>query len=195
MKIALFDFDGTISSKDSLVEFIKYAVGEKAYYVGILKLSPLLVGFILKLVKNDIAKEKLFSYYFKGWNHSSFTNVAVEYSQKQIKNIVRPKAVEKIKWHLRQGHDVVVVSASMESWLEAWCDGMKIGLIATKLEVVDGKITGNFISKNCHGAEKVERINEIYNLFEYDYVYAYGDSGGDKEMLTLADESFYKPFR
>ena len=59
----------------------------------------------------------------------------------------------------------------------------------------DNIITGNFITKNCYGQEKVNRIKESYDLSKYDLIYAYGDSRGDKEMLELANNSFYKPFR
>ena len=70
-----------------------------------------------------------------------------------------------------------------------------IELIATKLEFKAGKLTGKFATNNCYGAEKSHRIKELFDLELYDYIYAYGDSRGDKEMLALADESFYKPFR
>lgn len=70
-----------------------------------------------------------------------------------------------------------------------------IVLIATKLEIRGSKLTGKFASQNCHCIEKVNRIKEIYDLDDYEYIYAYGDSSGDKELLALADESFYKPFR
>ena len=132
---------------------------------------------------------------FATMDAAKFKNLAEQYSFKQIANITRPKAIEKIKWHQQQGHEVVIVSASMECWLKAWCQKNTVELIATQLEIKNNKITGKFLSKNCHGIEKVNRIKETYDLSQYDYIYAYGDSRGDKEMLALADESFYKPFR
>ena len=124
-----------------------------------------------------------------------FMKVANEYSLNNIKLILRIKAMEKIRWHKKQGHKVVVVSASIECWLKPWCDENNLDLIATKLGVEDGIVTGRFLTKNCYGIEKEIRVKEQYNLNEYDYVYAYGDSHGDKELLALANESFYKPFR
>ena len=103
--------------------------------------------------------------------------------------------MEKIAWHNEQGYKVVVVSASIERWLKPWCDKNDLDMIATKIEVKDGIVTGKLLSKNCHGIEKANRVKEAYNLSDYDYIYAYGDSRGDKELLTLADERFYKPFR
>ena len=68
-------------------------------------------------------------------------------------------------------------------------------LIATRLEIKDDLMTGKFLTKNCYGIEKVNRVKEAYNLDDYDCIYVYGDSRGDKELLELADKSFYKPFR
>jgi len=195
MNIALFDFDGTITTKDSLINFVQFAVGKREYYIGMLKLSRMLITFTFKLIPNYIAKEKFISYFFKDWESTSFDKIAVTYSLKKIDEIIRTKAMEKINWHKEQGHQVVIVTASMESWLKGWCKKNGVDLIATKLESIDNKLTGKFTTKNCYGIEKVKRVKEAYDLKLYDYIYAYGDSSGDKELLAIADESFYKPFR
>jgi len=158
-------------------------------------LSPMLIAYKLKVIPNYKAKEYMLSYFFKGTSEKKFMQVANEYSLKHIDTILRPKAMEKIAWHKEQGHKTVIVSASIECWLKPWCDENSLELIATKLEIKDGIVTGKFLTKNCYGIEKAHRIHEEYNLSDYDHIYAYGDSRGDKELLELADESFYKPFR
>ena len=72
---------------------------------------------------------------------------------------------------------------------------MEIGLISTQLETINDKLTGNIAGKNCNGEEKATRIRSIYNLAEFDEIYCYGDSNGDKQMLALGTKTFYKPFR
>lgn len=193
--LVLFDFDGTITIKDSLADFIHYAVGTPAYYMGLLKLSPMLTAYTFKLIPNHIAKEKLIAHFFKGWDAEHFRKLAEKYSLEEISNIIRPKAIEKIKWHQAHGHKVVIVSASVELWLKAWCDKNRIELIATCFEMKNDKLTGKFSTPNCYGIEKANRVMQKYNLSDYDHIYAYGDSRGDRELLALADESFYKPFR
>jgi HAD superfamily hydrolase (TIGR01490 family) len=195
MKLALFDFDGTITTKDSLECFIKFAVGSKAYYLGLLKLSPMLTAYKLKLIPNYVAKQKLISYFFKGWDQLKLELLGAKYSEEKIASILRPLAMKKIRWHQEHGHKVVLVSASMETWLRSWCQESGIELLGTQLEFENGYCTGKFVSKNCYGIEKVNRIKKHLKLSDYDYVYAYGDSSGDKELLTLANESYYKPFR
>jgi HAD superfamily hydrolase (TIGR01490 family) len=194
-KIALFDFDGTITTDDSLIKFIRFVVGDTKFVIGMAVLSPMLTAYKLKLIPNYKAKQYMLSYFFKGMSEEKFMKVAKEYSLKYIDTILRPKAMEKIAWHKEQGHKIVIVSASIECWLKPWCDKNDLDLIATKLQIKDGIVTGKFLAKNCYGIEKANRVQERYNLGGYDHIYAYGDSCGDKELLELADESFYKPFR
>lgn len=193
--LALFDFDGTITTDDSLLKFIRFVVGDIRFVIGLVVLSPILVAFKLKLIPNYKAKQKMLSWFFKGCSEQRFNQVANEYSLKHIDKILRPKAMEKLEWHRSQGHDIVIVSASLESWLKPWCDKHDLKLIATQLEIKDGWVTGQLKSQNCHGAEKVNRIKQIYNLANYESIYAYGDSSGDKDMLALTKQAFYKPFR
>ena len=193
--IALFDFDGTITTDDSLIRFIRFVVGDLKTLWGMVFLSPMLVVYKLKLIPNYKAKQMMLSYFFKGMDKQQFQKIAEEYSLKHIDTILRPKAMEKITWHKELGHKVIVVSASIECWIRPWCDQNGLDLIATKIKVKDGLITGKFLTKNCYGIEKASRVKEAYNLDDYDYIYAYGDSRGDKELLGLADKSFYKLFR
>lgn len=194
-KISLFDFDGTITTDDSLIKFIRFVVGDIKTAWGMLLLSPILITYKLKLVPNYKAKQLVISYFFKGMREKQFLKDAEDYSLNHIDKILRPKAMEKIAWHLEQHHKVVVVSASIECWLKPWCDKNSLDVIATKIEIKDGMVTGKFLSLNCSGLEKANRVKEAYNLSDYDYIYAYGDTRGDKELLALANESFYKPFR
>ena len=194
MELALYDFDGTITTKDTLADFIQCAVGKKLYYMGLFIMSPMLAAYTLKIIPNNIAKERFMTHFFKGWDEIHFKQIAEQYSLKQINKITRPKAMDKIRWHQEQGHKVVVVSASPENWIKGWCEKNKVDLIATRLEIENGKLTGKFASKNCYGMEKVKRIKEVYDVSQFDYIYAYGDSRGDKEMLSIANESYYKHF-
>ncbi len=195
MEIVFFDFDGTITTKDTFIDFIQYTVGKPAYYFGLLQLSPIITAYKLRLIPNYVAKEKVFGFFFRDWEVDYFLKFANSYSKEEINNIVRPKAIERIKWHQNQCHTVVIVSASIECWLQKWCENYNIELISTRIEFVDGKITGKFATKNCFGIEKVNRIKERFNLSDYSYIYTYGDSAGDKEMLSISNASYYKYFR
>jgi len=191
MRLALFDFDGTITTRDSLIQFLKFAVGKPKFYMGLFSLCTMLAKYKLGMIPNDQAKEKLISYFFKGWDNERFQKLCDEYSLNEIDRILRAEAIDKITWHKSKGHRVVVVSASMENWLKQWCDSRDLELIGTKLEVVAGKLTGKFATKNCYGTEKLSRVRAEFPLDDYNFIYAYGDSAGDKDILDIADEKFY----
>ncbi len=193
--LALFDFDGTITTDDSLIKFIRFVVGDTVFLWGMAVLSPMLTAYKLKFIPNYKAKQMMLSYFFKGMSEEKFIEVASEYSLKHIDTILRSKAMERIAWHKEQGHKIVIVSASIECWLKPWCDRNDLELIATKLEFQDGVFTGRFLTENCYGWEKVKRVRQVFDLDAYHTIYAYGDSQGDKELLELADEKHYKPFR
>jgi len=194
-KLALFDFDGTITTKDTLIDFIQFAKGKKRFFIGMAMLSPMLIAYKLKLIKNYRAKEYMLSHFFKNITKDEFNKIAKEYSLNHIPNILREDAIKKIKWHKDRNHKLVIVSASIECWLKPWCDKNSIEIISTKLDFKNSKFTGKFATKNCYGKEKVNRIKSLYKLKDFNYIYAYGDSKGDKEMLSIANKSFYKPFR
>jgi len=195
VQLALFDFDGTITTKDSLIDFIQFAVGKPRFYLGMALQLPMLVLFKLKLIPNYRAKEWMLGYYFKGLRSDDFHALAKEYSLEHINNIVREKARKKLTWHQEQGHKVVIVSASLHDWIQPWCEQEGFELIATRYAVENGYMSGKFEGKNCHGQEKVARIKAQLSLDEFSHIVAYGDSSGDKPMLALAHEAHYKPFR
>ena len=90
---------------------------------------------------------------------------------------------------------MLVVSASLADWVGGWCADQGLELVATEAEVAAGRITGSFAGANCHGPEKVRRITALLDPADYAPIHAYGDSGGDREMLALASEPHYRPFR
>ena len=192
MALALFDFDGTITFKDSFGDFIAYAVGRRKFITGVVLLSPMLFAYALGFIRNWRAKELVSTYFFGGWESRSFQGLASKYSRGRLPRIVRDIALERIGWHKDKGDKVVIVSASIDLWLADWCATCDVDLIATKLEMKDGRVTGRFLTRNCSGKEKVRRIEECYNLQGFDYIYAYGDTPGDKAMLDIANERYYK---
>jgi phosphatidylglycerophosphatase C len=193
--IAFFDFDGTVTKRDSLSHFIQYGVGHANFLLGLCALMPVLLAYKMNLIPNNRAKEKTISYFFKGWEFTRFLQIASHYSEYKLPQLIRNDILKKIDWHKALDHEVVIVTASLEHYLAGWCVTQKASLIGTRLEVQNGKITGRFASPNCYGTEKVKRIRESFSLSHYDYIYAYGDSRGDREMLGLANEKYYRGVR
>ena len=111
-----------------------------------------------------------------------------------LAKIIRKKALDRIEWHRKNNDKIVVVTASPDLWLNDWCKKNHLDLVSTRLEAKNGKFTGNLIGMNCFGPEKVRRVKEKYELENYEKIYAYGDSRGDRESLEFADYSDFKPF-
>lgn len=193
--IAIFDFDGTITTKDSFLDILIFAFGYKKFLAGIFYLAPDLFSYFLHKTSAHIAKEKAFSYFFKGFTELEFNKLCRNYSLNQLNRIVRQEALEKIKWHKEQGHIFVIASASMENWIKPWAEQWGFdNVIATIPEIKEGVITGGFSTLNCSGQEKVRRLLEFYpNRNDY-YFYAYGDSKKDKDLLFFSDKAFYRKF-
>ncbi len=187
MKLALFDFDGTLTTKDSLEEFIIFAVGKRSYYFKLFFFSPIYLLYRLKLLHNSTAKEMLFRLYFKNIDEQKFKELALAFSTEKIESILREDIYKKFLEHIQNGDRVIIVSASMKCWLKPWSDKQGVELLSTELEFKDGKFSGFFKTKNCHGEEKLSRVQELLNLKDYEEVFTYGDSSGDDHILAVAD--------
>ncbi len=192
--LALFDFDGTLTTKDTLFDFIRYAVGSKRYYRGLLKKLPMLIAFKLKFIPNDEAKMRMLSHYFKGYDAQKFRELGRSYALTQIDTILRKEAKDRLDYHKQQGDRIIVVSASLTCWLEPWCQKEEIELLSTQMEIDQGKLTGRFATPNCHDQEKVNRIRAHLDPSDYAEIYAYGDSSGDTQMLEMATHAYYRRF-
>ena len=209
-KLYCFDFDGTLTTSDTLLEFIKYAKGRGRFLMVFLMYSPLLVMMKLHLYPNWKAKQQIFAHLFAGMRIEKFDALCRGFAEEN-QHLLRPKGITLVHEALVAGAQVFIVSASIDNWVRPFFDirNLKgVQVLGTQIEVVDGKLTGRFKSNNCYGTEKVRRIQEALSmtrtadtedkaisdrsLYEIE---AFGDSRGDKEMLAFADKGHYKPFR
>ncbi len=193
--IAFFDFDGTVTKKDSLLEFIRYSKGSFSFYFGFAIHAPVLVCYKLQLISNHRAKEIMLRYFFGKMPVEEFNGLCERFTAEVLPSLIREKALKEIGRFKKVGAEVVIVSASPENWLHYWCRNADLKCVATRMDVSNERITGRINGRNCHGEEKVRRIMEEYDLDSFSSVYCYGDTPGDKPMLSLANIRFYKPFR
>jgi phosphatidylglycerophosphatase C len=194
-QIAFLDFDGTITTKDTLLEFIKFSKGSFRFYLGFLINSPWLLAWKARIISNQRAKERILTWFFGGGQFDRFQDTCNRFATTAIPGLIRPKALTEIRLLQEKGVEVVIVSASPANWLQPWTGQRGVALLATRLETRNQTLTGKILDRNCHGDEKVRRICESYDLADYDDIIAYGDSSGDKPMLALATHKFFKPFR
>lgn len=179
-----------------MLELIRYAKGDLIFFIGLVRLLPWLAGMKAGLIKNETAKEKMLSLYFKGIGLKDFNELCAGFTTNKLPSIIRKDAMDAIEFHKINGHEIAVVSASAENWIKPWCDLQGIQTIATHLQTDNENIlTGNLLTMNCNGDEKVNRIRAVYDLHSFEDIYCYGDSNGDKQMLQLATHAFYRHFK
>ena len=115
--------------------------------------------------------------------------------------LFRPQAFQYLQSIKKQADQILVISASIDNWVRPFFSTIfsaedSFQVLGTKLEVRDGKLTGRFLTPNCYGQEKVNRLKQVLNEPRQAYsIKAFGDSRGDKELLEYADQGDYKPFR
>ncbi len=194
MRLALFDFDGTVTNSDSFIGFLIFTHGYKKFLMNMFLNLHLLIMMKLKLIPNFRAKEAVFTTFYKGWNAETLRKKGDWYAEKHLDVLVKDSAMKQIEEHRKNGDRIVIVTASFDIWMRRWCENNGLEFLCTEAESADGIITGRLGTKNCYGAEKVNRIKKLLNPDDYSEIYAYGDSRGDKEMLAIAHKPFYRTF-
>ena len=195
MKLYLFDFDGTLTRKDTLFEFIKFARGSFVFYSGFLATLPVLVLSKFKIISTQRAKEYFLNFFFAGYSRSRLEELGEAFLEKKLNDLIKDSARNYLKEIKAQGHDICIVSASLDFWLAPFCRHHGFELICTEAQYTDEVFSGRFLNGNCKGKEKEKQIRSRFDLSKYKEIYAFGDTSGDREMLALAHKKFYRNFK
>lgn len=190
MNLALFDFDGTITTTGTYLPFIRFAVSWPRRLLGMTLLSPLIAAYRLGIVSARRARPAVARVAFGGASMGRLRALGQEFAERVIPTLVRAEARERIAWHKAQGDHVVIVSASLDVYMVSWCREQELDLICTELEVRGDKTSGRYLGGDCTGVEKKRRVLARYDLARYSTIYAYGDTAEDHELLSLAHRRF-----
>lgn len=192
--IAAFDFDGTITTRDTFVPFLIMAFGMRRVQTAFLKLVFEGINVLLGNSSRDRFKERIVAELFRGDSVDRLTAVGKQHCL-EILNWIRPSARERIEWHRTQGHRLIIVSASLDLYLipvaaELGFNDLLCTRLSKKHLLFDGKLQG----LNCRGPEKVRQLECLLGSLDQYEIHAYGDSIGDQEMLAVATYSYYQNF-
>lgn len=195
LSVHAFDFDGTLTYKDTLIEFIRFAKGWKVLWQCLLWHLHLLIAMRLGLYDNGKAKERVFSWCFKGMKAEAFGDVCRRFASANS-GLLRAGGMAAVRRLQSESNTrVLIVTASIDCWVAPFfADMPDVDVLGTGAEVRDGVLTGRFSTPNCHGEEKVRRIKELLPARRTYHLTAYGDSSGDRAMLDFADEGYYRKF-
>jgi phosphatidylglycerophosphatase C len=191
--VAAFDFDGTISTCDSLQHFLRSNLGWSRYALAILRALPWLIACAARLTDRHTAKEHVLRASLGGTPVVQAEGWAARFVESGLPGLLRPEMLARLAWHQAQGHRTVLVSASPSLYLRPWAQKMGFqAALCTELEIVDERYTGRLASRNCWGPEKIRRLEAWWQQDTPVKLYAYGDSRGDAEMLARADVAWYR---
>jgi phosphatidylglycerophosphatase C len=191
VNLALFDFDGTVTTRDTFKPFLYYAAGRTRATLGTAVLGPIVAAHKAGFVTGTRLRRAAAYVCFRGRSEAEIDEMGERYSR-QLDPQVRPEMLTKIRWHQTQGDEVAVVSASLAPYLRFWCARVGIERISTELEARAGILTGRYAGGDCTGQEKARRVRARYDLSRYPTVYAYGDTPEDAELLALAHRRFFR---
>jgi phosphatidylglycerophosphatase C len=193
--VAAFDLDGTITRRDSTAAFCLATVPLRRLGPVLAVRAPWLAAYQLGLAGRTALKESLLTALFGGMEERLLAARAAGWATTELPRLVRPAALDRLRWHQSRGHRVVLVSASLEVLVEPWARTIGVDdVLATRLETRDGRVTGRLDGPNCYGAEKVARLRALVGDLDGLELYAYGDSRGDRELLAAARHPAYRPF-
>ncbi len=194
--VAAFDLDGTLTEGGSVFRWLRWIAGGGRTYGAALRLAiPLSLGAIRSGRSADRAKERLFLRLLAGRDEADVAARSRQFILEHLERRLRSTTVARLRWHLSEGHDVVIVSASPEMYVEVVAEQLGArGALGTRLAVDPlGHLTGGYLGRNCRGSEKMRRLSDWITERHYaeaPVVYAYGNSRGDRRMLRLANFPF-----
>jgi phosphatidylglycerophosphatase C len=190
--LALFDFDGTISTKDSLSEFLKYIEPNyfKFIFLKYFCSLPQNIAYKIGIISSDDLKKKRIELFFKNKKYSDLVKLGSKFATDVLPTIVKSSAIQAIQNHLLNKDEVYIISASLDIILKNWCNSHKVYLITNTIDPIKKIYNG----ADCNYNVKVTMLNQHLNIRDYELIFAYGDTEGDIPMLNLAHKKFYKYF-
>ncbi|MEO9180209.1 MAG: HAD-IB family hydrolase, partial [Acidimicrobiales bacterium] len=190
--VAAFDLDGTLTEGGSVYYWLCSIAGKGHVRRAVLGLlGPLIVGAIRSSRWADHAKERLLQELLADTNVADVTAASRNFATEHLAREGRADLIDRLHWHIEQGHDVVIVSASPQIYVDVMTELLgATGGLGTRLAVNPvGRLTGGYLGKNCRGTEKMRRLTEWIEERHYTtppVIYAYGNSRGDRRMLSGA---------
>lgn len=192
--VAYFDFDGTLTTRDTLLLFLIHCVGAMRLIINLPLILPNIILYLTRIITNEEAKERILTILLKNRSFADLDHYARSFAYSKISQYINPEIFAKLEYHKEHGHKVIIISANLAIYLRYWVAMHKLdGVIATEIEFVNNIATGHLATRNCYGEHKVTRLSQYLAQtgLKFSYSYAYGNSRGDYELLNHVDEGYW----
>lgn len=194
MRVAIFDFDGTLYSKETfkvMMEHLKnHPIHSKRYRQFYRAIMPPYIGSKLKLVSVKKMRESSVQAYLAALE--SFTQTELESYFREIADKMHgdfnPNVVERLKRHVHNEDYVMLVSGAFTPLLHAVTEKLPIGtIIGTDIPYQADILDHRAKISHIQGPLKTEKIHEALAGQDIDWAnsFAYGDSLSDLPVLEL----------
>src|SRR5438067_3416638 len=195
--VAVFDLDGTLTFSDSLLPFLRFVAGDRAFFLRLPLVAAILAAMALRLVSRQRAKELVLRMFLRGRSRAELERQGERFARDRLPAMLRPQASARLRWHQSRGHHSVVATASLALYVAPWAAGAGFDdVLATELEYdAHGCATGRILGENCRGEEKLRRLGERFGELSGLTLHGYGDSAADRAFLAYCTEAHYRPFR
>jgi phosphatidylglycerophosphatase C len=193
--VVAFDFDGTLTVRDSFNAFLRWRAGPGGWALGLVKLAPALAAYARDRDREAI-KAAAVREFLSGLSRAELEAEAERFAELHWAGLMRPDALEAWEDWGRRGAHRVIVTASPETTVAPFARRLGAeALLGTPLAFDSaGRVAGAFEGPNCRGEEKVRRLRAAYGD-SVRLAAAYGDTSGDTEMLAIAEEPGFRRFR
>jgi len=193
--LVAFDFDGTLTVRDSFTAFLKWRVSPARHLMGMVRLFPAAVGYLFDRNRGKI-KAAAVREFLRGLPLEQLEREARAFAESEAPRLFRPDALAVWRRWRAKGARLVIVTASPDVVVAPFARGLGADLlIGSRLALdSDNRVLGALLGPNCRGAEKVVRLREVFGD-DLSLAAAYGDTSGDREMLAIAQERGYRIFR
>jgi phosphatidylglycerophosphatase C len=193
--IVAFDFDGTLTTKDSFTAFLAWKAGPWAYFMGVARLLPQILAYLFHRNRGRL-KAAAIDRFLKGMSAGDLAASAEQFAVAHAQALFRPDAMQAWRNWRAKGAFVVIVTASPDILVQPFARGLGADLlIGTRLALDEaGRVAGGLDGLNCRGPEKVRRLREVFGD-DVVLAAAYGDTSGDRDMLEIAELKGYRLFK
>jgi len=193
-RVAAFDFDGTLSQRDTLVPFLMRAAGKAKFASVTAQLGIAGARGAVNLRNRDHVKAELIKLLLAGRSAAELDDLGAVYAHELIASRLRPYVEERLRRHVAEGFETAFVSASMVQYLTPIAEHFGVGtVIAVEAEVDNGRLTGEMVAPNVRAEQKVVRLRAHLDETgpqEYE-LWSYGNSSGDHALLDAADHAYW----